>query len=328
MRGLVNCKKILHFISTHDIIISMIETRKNNKINWIEANNPTSEEIKGLIEEFNLDATMAEELLSPSLRPHTNKYGDSIYVVFHIPQIKNTRGDAITSIEELDFVINKDFLLTASYENLNVIEEFEKFFEADSVLSKSNVGEHGAYAFYNLLMFIYHSIHDHVDSLRNELRVAENKIFNGEEKDMVFRLSKINRSLLNTQEALSFHEHQLKNVSRMAETLFDSDHSKKINKLEREFLKMSQSLKNAQDYLKELRATNDSLLNTKQSEITKVLTIMAFIILPPSFLASLFGINAENMPLLGHPSDFWIILGMMLMSVIGTYWFFKHKKWL
>lgn len=306
----------------------MIETRKNNKITWIEVNNPTSKEIRDLIEEYDIDATAAEELLSPSLRPHINKYGDTIHAVFHVPQIKDTHGDAVTMIEELDFVINKDFLITTSYESIDAIEEFEKFFETDSVIGNSNVGEHGAYTFYNLLMFIYRSIHDHIDSLRNELRVAEDRIYKGEEKDMVFRLSKINRSLLNTQEALSLHGHLLADVTRISKSVFDESHVKKIDKLEKEYLKMSQALDNSMNYLKELRATNDSLLNTKQSEITKVLTIMAFIILPPSFLAGLFGINAKHIPFIGNPNDFWIILGIMLASVIGTYWFFKHKKWL
>lgn len=306
----------------------MIETRKNNKINWIESTNPTAAEIKELIEHFDIDADISEELLSPSLRPHVNKYGDSIYAVFHIPQIQDTHRNAITNIEELDFVINKDFLITTSYTSLDAIEEFEKFFEADSVLGKSNVGEHGAYTFYNLLMFVYHSIHDHVDSLRNELKIAEDKIYNGEEKEMVFRLSKINKSLLNTKEALSLHGHLLKDITRLAKTIFDESHVKKIDKLEMEFLKMSQALENAQGYLRELRSTNDSLLNTKQSEITKVLTIMAFIILPPSFLAGLFGMNAKHIPFIGNSNDFWIILAIMILSIVVTYWFFKYKKWL
>lgn len=306
----------------------MIETRKNNKVNWIEATNPTAKEIKDLINKFDINPEIAEELLSPSLRPHTIRYDDTIFAVFHIPQIQDTHGQAITSIEEIDFVINKDFLVTTSYSNIDSIEEFEKFFEADSVLSKGNSGEHGAYVFYNLLMFMYHSIHDHIDSLRNELRIAEEKIFNGEEKEMVFRLSKINRSLLNTEEALSLHDHLLEDITRMSQNIFDDTHTKKIDKLELEYMKLSQTLENAQNYLRELRATNDSLLNTKQSEVTKVLTIMAFIILPPSFLAGLFGINAKNIPFIGHPRDFWIVLGIMGLSVIGTWVFFKLKKWL
>jgi len=306
----------------------MIETRKNNKINWIETTNPTGKEIKELMNEFDIDPSIGDELLSPSLRPHAIRYGETIYAVFHIPQIRDTHGESVTKIEEIDFVINKDFLVTASYSNIDSIEEFEKFFEAEAILKKSNLGEHGAYTFYSLLMFMYHSIHDHIESLRNELRAAEEKIFNGEEKEMVFRLSKINRSLLNTEESLSLHSHLLEDITGMSKGAFDETHAKKIDKLELEYMKLSQAVENAQNYLRELRETNDSLLNTKQSEITKVLTIMAFIILPPSFLAGLFGINAENIPFIGHPRDFWIILGIMVLSVFVTWIFFKSKKWL
>ena len=155
----------------------MIETRKNNKINWIETTNPTGKEIKELMNKFDIDPSIGDELLSPSLRPHAIRYGETIYAVFHIPQIRDTHGESVTKIEEIDFVINKDFLVTASYSNIDSIEEFEKFFEAEAILKKSNIGEHGALAFYSLLMFMYHSIHDHIESLRNELRAAEEKIF-------------------------------------------------------------------------------------------------------------------------------------------------------
>jgi magnesium transporter len=80
--------------------------------------------------------------------------------------------------------------------------------------------------------------------------------------------------------------------------------------------------------LLELRETNNSLLTTKQNELMKTFTIMAFLMLPLSLIAGVFGMNAEHMPIIGNAFDFWIVLGCMLAVVVVFFAFFKYKRWL
>ena len=74
--------------------------------------------------------------------------------------------------------------------------------------------------------------------------------------------------------------------------------------------------------------TNTSLLSTRTTEITKNLTIMAFITFPLTLLANIFGMNTENNPIIGSPYDFWIIVAMMVAGIISMFEFFRYKKWL
>ena len=86
-------------------------------------------------------------------------------------------------------------------------------------------------------------------------------------------------------------------------------------------------LENERETLVDLRETNDSLLTTKTNEIIKVLTVMAFIILPLTFVTQLFSMNTK-LPIVGSPYDFEIISGGMLALALGMFLYFKHKKWL
>jgi magnesium transporter len=70
------------------------------------------------------------------------------------------------------------------------------------------------------------------------------------------------------------------------------------------------------------------MLTTRQNEIIKNLTIMAFITFPLTLLSSMFGMNTTSSPILGHPADFWIIVGIMLSGGVGFFTFFKYKRWL
>jgi magnesium transporter len=79
--------------------------------------------------------------------------------------------------------------------------------------------------------------------------------------------------------------------------------------------------------LHELRETNNSLLTTKQNETMKVFTILAFVTLPLSLIASIFEMNTRYTPIIGLPFDFWIIIGGMAVMSIAMFSFFKFKKW-
>ena len=70
------------------------------------------------------------------------------------------------------------------------------------------------------------------------------------------------------------------------------------------------------------------MVNIEQNQIIKIFSIAAVVFLPPTLVASMYGMNFEHMPelnwLLGYP---WAI-GLMIASGIAPYWYFKRKGWL
>jgi magnesium transporter len=71
-----------------------------------------------------------------------------------------------------------------------------------------------------------------------------------------------------------------------------------------------------------------SSVSNRMNEIMKVLTIMASIFIPLTFLAGIYGMNFQNMPELGLPWAYPSILGIMAAMALGLLIFFKKKGWL
>jgi magnesium transporter len=69
-------------------------------------------------------------------------------------------------------------------------------------------------------------------------------------------------------------------------------------------------------------------INIEQNQIIKIFSIAAVVFLPPTMVASVYGMNFDHMPelhwMLGYP---WA-LGLMLLSGIAPYWYFKRRGWL
>lgn len=89
------------------------------------------------------------------------------------------------------------------------------------------------------------------------------------------------------------------------------------------------------DYLQD---TTMGLINIEQNEIVKILSVAAVIFMPPTLIASIYGMNFKVMPELDWvwtmhngwvvPAGYIFAIFLMLAVTFLTYWFFKWKKWL
>src|SRR3954454_10799059 len=74
--------------------------------------------------------------------------------------------------------------------------------------------------------------------------------------------------------------------------------------------------------------SNLGLISIQQNAIIKIFSVAAVIFLPPTLIASLYGMNFEHMPELKWVYGYPLAVGMMLISAIVPYWYFKHRQWL
>jgi len=66
----------------------------------------------------------------------------------------------------------------------------------------------------------------------------------------------------------------------------------------------------------------------RMNEVMKVLTIIATIFIPLTFLAGVYGMNFKHMPELSWPWAYPTLWGVMLSVAGGMLYFFRKKKWL
>ena len=82
------------------------------------------------------------------------------------------------------------------------------------------------------------------------------------------------------------------------------------------------------EIVKELQETNSQLLETKQNEIIKTLTIITVLTAPTALIAAIFTIPAAGIPLVDTAYGFQIIMGITLLLSLLLLMFMKIKKWL
>jgi magnesium transporter len=70
------------------------------------------------------------------------------------------------------------------------------------------------------------------------------------------------------------------------------------------------------------------LINIDQNNILKIFSVVTVFLLPPSVIGAVYGMNFDHLPGAHEPWGFWAALGVMLISAIAPFVFFKQKGWL
>ena len=74
--------------------------------------------------------------------------------------------------------------------------------------------------------------------------------------------------------------------------------------------------------------TSMSYINHKQNSIIKIFSVAAVVFMPPTLIASIYGMNFGHMPELQWQYGYPVSIGLMFLSAVGTYLVFKKKGWL
>lgn len=309
----------------------MINRYKYNNIVWVSMDMATEDELKKIAEEFSIHQKVLNEISRPSTKPMVEVFDNFIYVIMHFPTTSQIHQKIKNTIQEIDFLIGKDFIITLTYDTQNLLKDYPKFFEVNAILEKNKSFENAGCVFSYIMTKIYENIMEEMDIIHENLQNIEKMIFEGKEKEMVVSLSKTSRVILDFERTISLHREIIDSFILLSENFFEKNFLSYSRKILNNFFKVKATIKSNSEFLKELRETNNSLLDTKQNETMKIFSIMAFFAIPFSLTVTFLNIGTVYNSLFSNIFNFWVLLKIFTFSIFLTicvFIFFKYKKWI
>jgi magnesium transporter len=141
----------------------------------------------------------------------------------------------------------------------------------------------------------------------------------GSKEDLV---SKIQDSLLTLQRLSGF----LANV--VGKDVNGKDVRARVKTLSRDVISLSDHASFQTQKITFLLDATLGMINIQQNAIIKIVSVAAVVFLPPTLVASVYGMNFEIMPELKWFIGYPMALGLMVVSAVLPFWFFRRKGWL
>ncbi len=130
---------------------------------------------------------------------------------------------------------------------------------------------------------------------------------------------KIRLCLMDTQRSISFLQRHIREHFELQET---------AREIKRDVDTLMSHTAFLFDKINFLMDSTQGFINIEQSQIIKTFSIAAVVFLPPTVVASIYGMNFDFMPELEWKFGYIWALGIMVLSGIAPYWYFKSKDWL
>ncbi len=311
----------------YGILRNMIFRYKYRDGVWIDFEKPTEKEIRQVAAEFSINERIEKELFSPTPAPLVVDGGNSVLLVLHFPAQGTEDGE--TENQEVDFVVGDHFIVTVRYEVIAPLHHLKKLFETRNLVT-GHESITTDVLLEILFAHLYSSVRDHTNHVTDNLERIERDMFDGHERKTVNAISNISRAFLHLEADLANQEEPLNRFLK-AHTLrgfFNVSFDERAERILAERAQVMRLVRTHRAVATEMRETNTALLEARQNEIMKTLTVITFIFLPLELITFVFGMGALGTPLKQNPNAFWIIIGgMFALGAIITV-FLARKRWI
>jgi magnesium transporter len=302
---------------------------------WIDLARPTPEE-EALVEKLlGIDIPTREELsgIQPSIR--LVAADGTLYMSALVP---DGPDEAPLDINPVTLVRTDRRLITVRYNRPQSLEPFvERFGKGQA--KAADIGELLA----ALLEVIVERVADHLENVGVALDRLGHSIFNAETapETSAGRKAPMPRRTRRLQKVIEDigQEHQRVNklrdcaqsISRLAtfsQAHADEKEKPRLKAIEADLHSVAEYDAYLADNMQFLLDATVGLIDIQQNKVIYLLSIVSVVLTPPVLVASIYGMNFKNMPELGWPWGYAWGLGLMLVSAIGPFLFFKLKGWL
>ena len=279
--------------------------------------------VKKICEKFDIHRLAIEDILDTSQRPKIQEYEHFVYV--SIQSILSTDWKNFDT-EHISFVLGQNFVLSFQ-------EKANDHFDHVRERIRKNIGyarqKKGDYLLYLMLEAMLDNYYRGIEQTGEEVKLLTQKKDTDTLKPSDVRnielfkdiLSKIKRSIVPLKDSVS-------SVEKIHTPFIEQANLKFYSDLKDHCFVLLDEIESQHQQLESRINLFFSFQSYRMNEIMKVLTIVATMFIPLTFLAGIYGMNFTNMPELDFRYGYFILLGIMVAVIAGLILFFKHKKWL
>ena len=310
----------IFYKENNQIVFSLSEndlgTIKKSDVLWIDLFNPSGEE-KRATESF-LGTTVQSRAQAEEIESSSRFFENDVAIFantnFLIP------GPEEYSMETVSFILSDTVLTTLRESPLKSFTDLQRRIMAFPQLYPS-----GNIVFISILEQRIDLDADMIELMSREIEQYNKKVTLGEDinEEFLLDINQVQENTMLVRENIIDKQRTISSILKSSK--FPSDYQKKLNVL----LKDISSLINHTDFgferLEYLQNTVIGLINLDQNKIMKVFTLVSLLLMPPTLIASFYGMNIA-LPMTHTWWDWPIVLVLMGLSFVLILLIFKKKK--
>ncbi len=293
------------------------------RITWFNIDGLSNvKEIEKLGEYYELHPLVMEDIVNTGQRPKVEAYEDYLFIVAKMLYYKN----GTIENEHISMIVGKNYLLTFQESDGDVFNPVRDRLETGKGRIRGRSADYLMFALLDSIIDNYFLV---IDDISDRIEEMEASLFINKPNDNVTQeIQDLKQTILRIRRSVFPLREVVSRLEKMDTCLIENSTINYIRDLHDHIIQISEHIDIYREMIWGLMDLYMTTISNKMNEVMKVLTIMASIFIPLTFIAGIYGMNFEYIPELQWKYSYFVLWGVMIIIFFLMLYYFKRKKWL
>ena len=300
--------------------VSLEKCREIDGFAWIDLQDPNREELASVIRDLSLPEIVTREVSKTHQRPILQRLGETSLVV--LKSARYLEKPETVELGEIHVCIGTNFILVIRYGEASSPGDIRKKLEDNPDLLR-----HGPTSvLYTILERVVEGYEPVIEGLGNDIDEIEDEVFGG--RPDARRIYELSREVLQFSRAVSPLSRMLEQLTGEDQHKVSSEVSHHLRTVYEQAFRTSEQTESFRELLSNILNVNLNLVSVQQNEQVQKISAWAAILVIPTIITGIYGMNFRYMPelnwLLGYPFALFLMVGISAL----LYLWFRRSGWL
>ena len=278
--------------------------------------------LKEIGERFKIHPLVLEDILNTDTRPKIEITDDYLFTVMKL-FIYNAEQE-IFEPEQVSFILGRNFIFSFVEKGDEIFNPVRDRIAGQLGKIRKRASDYLLYALMDIVVDYYFLV---LEKIEERIESLDDEAINDPEKTLAEKIYNLKNLLLLLRRSVTPMREIVNQLIKDEGDLLEESIEPYLRDLYDHVIHISETLEVQREITTGLMETYLSMMSNKMNEVMKVLTVIATIFIPLTFIVGIYGMNFKYMPELDVPWAYYAVWGVMTSVVIGMVIYFRRKKW-
>ena len=290
---------------------------------WVDLDQPSEEEYKILNDVFHFHELAIEDAMSSAHHPKVEAYDGYLYLILH--GIDFAAAEHEFKTQDVDFFLGSQYLVTVHPGVSRTLGKINEVCTRDARL----LGEGPGVLMYRIIDTMIDNYRPEVEKLEAQLDEIEREVFENPNHQLARRILNFKKDVSSLRQVVLPQRDAVGRLARREFPLITEQLAFRFRDVQDNLVRLSDEAMFFQDRITSILDAHLSAVSNQLNSVMKVLTIIATVFMPLTFITGLYGMNVDLPHFgLGGFTMFWVLMGVMAANVGVMLWYFHRRGWI
>ncbi len=293
-------------------------------VTWINIDGVHDSEIIGKIgHHFGLHPLILEDIMTTAQRPKMEDMGEYIFIVLRMLSLEGKKKGVQS--EQVSLILGPNFVISFQESEGDVFDPIRERIRTGKGRLRTVGPDYLAYALLDSIVDNYFAV---LERLGEKVETIEEELVRDPGRRTLQEIHVLKREMIYLRKSVWPLREVISRLERAESALIKESTGIFLRDVYDHTIQVVDTVETYRDMLSGMLDMYLSSVSNRMNEVMKVLTIIATIFIPLTFIAGIYGMNFDFMPELNWRWGYFAILGLMLAIAVLMVIFFHRKKWL